>query len=119
MTNGQEIAYTRFEANVPLRDFWYKIFEATEFDNGLSGNGGSKSFGRLEMKAYSANHRRLRQGCFEHSCVTDWMRKVGAEKSECQWMTDQVDEAMSNIQKFFEQTKPCLLYTSPSPRDRG
>ena len=106
VTNGHEIAYTRFGAGVPLRDFWYEIFEATKFDNGLSGNGDSKSFGRLEMKAYSANHHRLKPGSFEHPCVTDWMRKVGADKSECQWMTDQVDEAMSNIQKFFEQTKP-------------
>ena len=106
VTNGQEIAYTRFGCGVPLRKFWYKILEATEFDNGCSGNGCKKSFGRLEMKAYSANYHRLKPGCFERPCVTRWMRKVGADKSECQWMTDQVDEAMSNIQKFFEQTKP-------------
>ena len=35
------------------------------------------------MKAYSPHHRRFRPGRF-----------------------DQLDEAMANIQKFFEQTKP-------------
>ena len=106
VTNGHEIAYTRFGAGVPLRDFWYEIFEATKFDNGLSGNGDSKSFGRLEMKAYSARYRRLRPGCFEHSKVTDWMRRVGTDTSQCQWLADQVDTAMSNIKNFFAQTKP-------------
>ena len=52
VTNGHKIAYTRFGAGVPLRCFWYEIFEATEFDRGCSGNGGSKSFGRLEIKIY-------------------------------------------------------------------
>ena len=81
VTNGHKIAYTRFGAGVPLRCFWYEIFEATEFNRGCSGNGDSKSFGRLELKAYSAHHR----------------RSPGF---------DQLDKAMANIQKFFEQTKP-------------
>ena len=83
MTNGHEIAYTRFGSGCPLRDVWYQTFEATEYDALLSGNGGSKTFGRVEMKVYSAHHRRFRPGRF-----------------------DQLDEAMANIQKFFEQTKP-------------
>ena len=58
------------------------------------------------MKAYSANYQRLKPGCFDHPIVTEWMRKVGADKSECQWMTDQVDEAVNNIEKFFAQNKP-------------
>ena len=106
VTNGHKIAYTRFGAGVPLRCFWYEIFEATEFDRGCSGNGGSKSFGRLELKAYSAHHRRLRLECFEDPEVKNWMRRVGADRSECQWLADQVDKAMSSIEKFFAQTKP-------------
>ena len=101
---GREIAYTRF-GGAPLRRIWYEIFEATEFDYGYSGNGGYKSFGRLEMKAYSANYRRLLPGCFETK-MAKWMRKVGANRSECAWMTDQVEEAVSSIEMFFEQTKP-------------
>lgn len=106
VTNGREIACTRFGSGVPLRRFWYKIFEAAKFDNVCSGNGEHKSFGRLEMKAYSANYRRLLPGCFEQTKMADWMRKVGANRSECAWMTDQVHEAVSSIQEFFEQTKP-------------
>ena len=101
-----EIAYTRFGAGIPLRHFWYEIFEATDFDNGCSGNGESKIFGRLEMKAYSANYRRLLPGCFEQTKMAKLMRKVGANRSECAWMTDQVEEAVSSIEMFFEQTKP-------------
>ena len=106
VTNGQQIAYTRFGAGVPLRDFWYKILEATEFDNGCSGNGGKKSFGRLEMKAYSANHQSLKPGCFEKTAIKMWMHLQETNASECQWMTDQVDEAVNNIEKFFAQNKP-------------
>ena len=60
----------------------------------------------MEMKAYSANYRRLLPGRFEQTEMVDWMRKVGANRSECAWMTDQVEEAVSSIEKFFEQTKP-------------
>ena len=28
-------------------------------------------------------------------------------------------ETLRNIKKFFLEAKTCLLYTSPSPRDRG
>ena len=58
VTNGQEIAYTRFGCGVPLRKFWYKILEATKFDNGCSGGEGpvSTAWGFSVTRPMAATH---------------------------------------------------------------
>ena len=116
--NGHQVAYARFGCGCPLRHLWYQAFEATEYDScGISGIGGSKIFGRLEFKAYSAHHHRLKPPWDRK--ITEWLRRVGAEAHECQWLVDQVDEAMTSIQNFFAARQPQIssgvaLYLSSS-----
>ena len=104
--DGYELAYARFGAGCPLRDVWYQTFEATEFDNICSGNGDSKTFGRLEFKAYRARYGRLRPECFEQPRVKEWLREIDADKSQVAWLVDQVDAAMTSIQNFFDEQQP-------------
>ena len=91
---------------VPCGTFWYQTFEAAGCDAGVSGNGLAKTFGRVEFKAYCAHHRRLMPGCFEQPRVTEWMRQIGANKSQVDWLTDQVDAALACIQNFFATEQP-------------
>ena len=46
------------------------------------------------------------------------LRKLGAPVLEINVDDDQIDDLIDDALQFFQE-RSCLLYTSPSPRDRG